>query len=258
MRVHSNPVFSVALLAVAIAFVGCGNDGGTILSGPSDPSLPGSADLAPRSNFGSTIPPFDPEDFVSKIDNPYFPLDPGTVYSYAGETDAGFETIRVEVTRDKKSILGVSTTVVHDRVLLDGELHEDTFDWYAQDEDGNVWYFGEDVKNYEGGVVVSTTGSWTAGLNGATAGIIMEAIPRVGDSYEQEHAAGVAEDMARVVSLKKKATVPEGSFPRCLQTVEWTPLEPGVRAYKFYARGVGAVLETTPGGERIELIDVED
>jgi hypothetical protein len=109
-------------------------------------------------------PPFDATDFVAGIDNPYFPLLPGTVFHYRSETPDGIETNNVAVTRDSKQILGVNVTVVHDQVFLDGELAEDTFDWYAQDTEGNVWYFGEDSKEIEDGQVVSTEGSWEAGV----------------------------------------------------------------------------------------------
>lgn len=201
----------------------------------------------------------DPADFVDKVDNPYFPLMPGTTYVYEGETDEGVERVEDYVTRETRNIMGVTCIVVRDRVTLDGELVEETFDWYAQDKDGNVWYFGEDSKEYEGGEVVSTKGSWEAGVDGAQPGIIMQANPQIGVSYRQEYYKGEAEDMAEVISLTESASVPFGSFDNLLMTKDWTPLEPGIAEHKYYAKGIGLVLEeTVEGGTgRIELLNME-
>jgi hypothetical protein len=200
---------------------------------------------------------FDPEDFVRHVDNPYFPLVPRTEFKYVAETEDGREINTVTVTRNTKRILGVTATVVRDRVFVDGELKEDTFDWYAQDEDGNVWYLGEDTKEYEDGVVVSTEGSWLAGKNGARPGIIMLAHPRPGDFYKQEVAPGVAEDQARVIHLDRTVTVPYGTFRHCLQTFETTPLDATAREDKYYAPGLGQVLTVSrTSGERTELKSV--
>jgi hypothetical protein len=204
------------------------------------------------------LPP--PDQFVTGIDNPYLAFAAGKVFRYEGETEDGLETIVVEVTAQTKTILGVVTTVVHDQAFLDGELIEDTFDWFAQDEDGNVWYFGEDSRQIENGQVVSTEGSWEAGVDGAEPGIIMLADPEVGDRYQQENAEGVAEDRARVVSLDARVRVEFGRFRGVLATLETTPLEPGAREFKFYEPGVGLLLEATRrdgGGERIELVAIE-
>jgi hypothetical protein len=204
------------------------------------------------------LPP--PEAFVTAIDNPWLAFEPGKVFRYESETEDGLETIVVEVTAQTKVILGVTTTVVHDRAYLDGELIENTFDWFAQDEDGNVWYFGEATEEIDHGQVVSTEGSWEAGVAGATPGILMLARPKVGVEYAQENAEGVAEDRARVVDLDARIRVPYGRFSDCLQTLEWTPLEPGAREFKFYARGVGLVLESQRRdgrGGRVELIAIE-
>ena len=145
-----------------------------------------------------------PSDFVREVDNEFFPLKPGTTFFYEGATDGVPTSNEVYVTRDIKNILGVKCTVVRDRVYENGVLVEETFDWYAQDEDGNVWYFGEDSKDLDpDGNVISTEGSWEAGVGGAMPGIIMLADPHVGDRYHQEFAPGVAEDMAQVLSLDK-------------------------------------------------------
>jgi hypothetical protein len=203
-------------------------------------------------------PPFDAADFVAGIDNPYLPLTPGTVFHYRSGTPDGLETNDVAVTRDSKQILGVNVTVVHDQVFLDGELAEDTFDWFAQDTEGNVWYFGEDSKEIEDGQVVSTEGSWEAGVGDNEPGIIMLAHPKVGLAYHQEIAPDIAEDMARVLSLKASPEVPYGSFDNCVGTMEWSLIEHGVREHKSYCPGVGLVLEDQPKGGHIrnELVSI--
>jgi hypothetical protein len=242
--------FITILGTVTAALIqGCSEQGSTA---PAE-SIPGIAHRAVALEF-------DPANFVATIDNPYFPLIPGTVFHYRSETSDGVETGEVEVTHATKQILGVTTTVVHDRVSLDGELTEDTFDWFAQDQQGNVWYFGEDSKEIEDGQVVSTEGSWQAGVNGAEPGIVMLAELKSGTSYRQELAPDVAEDMARVLGRKASVSVPYGDFEGCLHTLEWTPLEPGVREHKFYCPGVGLVLEVAPreGHGRNELIAITD
>lgn len=200
----------------------------------------------------------DPANFVSKIDNPYFPLAPGTTFVYEGKTEDGLEHTETSITHATKVILGVTCVEVNDRVTVDGELAEQTLDWYAQDKDGNVWYFGEDTKEYEKGEVVSTKGSWEAGVDGAQPGIIMKANPQVGESYRQEYYKGEAEDMAEITSLAGSTSVPFGSFDNLLVTKEWTPLEPDIVANKYYSKGVGLLLEETVkgGSERVELIDI--
>src|SRR5215213_2605195 len=193
-------------------------------------------------------PHIDPAEFTTKIDNEYFPLKPGTTFVYQG----GTERDQMAVTHHTKKIMGVECIVVDDRGYEAGKLIEKTFDWYAQDKKGNVWYFGENTKEYENGKVVSTKGSWEAGVDGAKPGIIMQADPKVGQSYRQEYYVGRAEDMAKVVSLNESATVPYGSFHQVLVTKEFTPLEPGYVEHKYYAAGVGQV-----SGGGLELVDVK-
>lgn len=239
-------------LALVASLIGCGLDKST-RSSLLAPAVAPSPASAPVTSLVSV--PFDANNFVSSVTNPYLPLTPGTIFTF--RTDNGIETNTVEVTHQTKSILGVPTTVVHDRVYSNGTLSEDTFDWYAQDKQGNVWYFGEDTKEIVNGVV-NTEGSWQAGVNGAKAGVIMLADPKIGDSYKQEDAPGVVADMGKVVSLKETAVVPYGTFTPCLETAEWTPLEPGDRSDKFYYKGLGVVLEVAhrQGGERVELVSV--
>ena len=163
-------------------------------------------------------PEIAPANFVDEVDNPYFPLTPGTTYVYEAETDDGTEHIEVEVTDATVEILGVTCTVVHDTVTLDEEIIEDTFDWYAQDVEGNVWYFGEASMEFENGIVRSTFGSWEAGVHCAKPGIVMLADPDVADTYRQEFYPCVAEGMATVNALDETIMVPHGTFNACLRT----------------------------------------
>jgi hypothetical protein len=186
-------------------------------------------------------------DFTAKVDNPWLPFRVGSSWVYRDIISGERTTVRV-TNQTKRIANGVTARVVRDTVRLHGQVTEDTYDWYAQDSRGNVWYMGEDTKEYENGKVVTTEGSWEAGVNGARAGIAMPAHPRVGRQYRQEYYAGHAEDHARILSLDDQAEVPAGHFKPALLTKEWTPLEPDVLEYKLYARGVGVVLELTASG----------
>ena len=210
----------------------------------------------PAGATGTATP--GPSLFSTQIDNPFLPFVPGTRMVYRS-TDAG-ETGRevVRVTHRTKLVDGVRVRVVRDRAYVGGELVEDTRDWFAQDRRGNVWYFGENTKTLRNGKVTSTKGSWAAGRNGASAGIVMEAHPKVGDAYSQEDAPGVAEDRGKVLSLDATATVPYGSFTGLLKTKDFSPLEPAVVEHKFFLRGVGSILEkeVRGGNERLALVRV--
>jgi hypothetical protein len=183
-----------------------------------------------------------PSAFADKVDNPFFPLNPGTTFIFRGESDGVSIRNRTAVTTNTKVVAGVNCVEVRDQEFEDNELVEDTRDWYAQDKAGNVWYFGEDSREIEDGQVVSTEGSWEAGVDGAIAGIIMRAKPGVGDAYKQEVAVGIAEDEARVISYDNKVKTPFATFGGCLKTEEFTKLEPGVLENKFYAPGIGFLM----------------
>jgi hypothetical protein len=199
-----------------------------------------------------------PSNFVTVIDNPYFPLKPGTTFVYEGQTQEGFEHVEFAVTRKTRVILGVACVEVHDVRRLNNKVVEDTRDWFAQDKQGNVWYFGENTTLVESGLPVDLSGSWTAGVNGAQPGIIMKAHPVVGDFYRQEFSLANAEDLAEVKSLTAHATVPYGSFNNCLKTLESSPLAPGDLENKFYVTGVGNVLTIDLAGrERSELVQIK-
>lgn len=196
-------------------------------------------------------PDFDPDDFVSEVTNQYFPLTPGTTWHYEGASEGVPSSNVVTVTGDTKKILGVKTTVVLDRAYEAGVLVEETRDWFAQDSAGNVWYFGEDSRDLDpAGNVISTEGSWQAGVDGAQPGVIMLTNPKVGQRYAQESAPGVAEDMAQVVDLDASICVAYGCFDNVLVTKEWTPLEVGTVELKYYAQGIGLIyVEMSKGGE---------
>jgi hypothetical protein len=219
-------------------------------------SAPETVDPSGVDGLEIPTPQPDPADFVDGIDNTYLPLTPGSVWKYRSTSTDEPETIVVTVTDKTKVVAGVTTTVVHDVVKDErGKVIEDTWDWYAQDTAGNVWYFGEDTTAYDEGKA-STEGSWEAGVDGAEAGLVMPANPRVGDGFAQEHAPGIAEDRGEILAVDDTVTIPFGDFQDVVRTEDTTPLEPDLVENKFYAPGVGVVLETTVqgGDERVELV----
>jgi hypothetical protein len=214
-------------------------------SGAGDASVP-----AAFSSEEPYAPVIDAARFTSVVDNPYFPLVPGTRWVLVGSGDVAGEVDTIEVLDETRTVMGVECVVVSDIVSIDGDPVEVTKDWYAQDADGNVWYFGEETAEYEGGEVVSTAGAWEAGVDGAQPGIIMPAQPRVGVTYRQEFYAGEAEDVARAIELDATVETPLRTFEDVLVTEDWTPLEPDVREEKSYAPGIGLVFERqTAGGD---------
>jgi hypothetical protein len=208
---------------------------------------------------GSEPVGLDPNDFTTKIDNPYWPMAPGTRWTYR-ETDQEGTEQKVVVTvadRVKKVANGVTARIVRDTVTEDGKLIEDTFDWYAQDKEGNVWYLGEDTAEFEDGKLSTKEGSFEAGVRGAQPGIIMPARPTPGMRYRQEYLKGEAEDQGKVLSTDEMAEVPFGHFRGALLTKDTVGTEPNVLEYKLYARGVGPVLVVGVSGgpgSREELI----
>jgi hypothetical protein len=202
-------------------------------------------------------PDIDPANFGGPIDNQYFPLKPGTTYKYKGNDEGDSAVDVVTVTHTTKQIDGVTATVVKDRLFVKGKLAEDTRDWYAQDKDGTVWYFGEDTKELDKhGKVVSTEGSWEAGVNDAKPGIFMPAHPQAGQVFQQEYAKGVAEDCFKVVSLGASVDVPYVSSHHALETKEWTRLESGKFDHKRYVRRVGLARDQGPD-DLLELVSVK-
>lgn len=204
-------------------------------------------------------PIINPLNFSSEVNNKYFVLIPGKKMVYEGKTKDGLEKVEVYVMDEKRVVMGVETIVVWDRVWLDGELIEDTKDWYAQDNEGNVWYFGEESYEMLDGKIVSIAGSWEAGIDGAKPGIIMKASPKVGDSYKQEYYKGKAEDMAEILSLNETVSVKYDNFKNCLKTLDYTPLAEDVKEHKYYCPTTGGiVLEIDlDSEERAELVSLE-
>jgi hypothetical protein len=248
--------FSTAGLRAAIPSLAVALVLGTMLAGV--PAVTQAVNVGCDMPYNPTITPANFQDAHGQpnmIDNVYLPLKAGTIFTYDGSKEGQAQHNVVEVTSQHKMLMGVSTTVVRDTVWLDGVLSEDTFDWHAQDDQGNVWYFGEDSTEYPGG---STEGSWESGVGDNRPGIIMEAHPRSGDQYRQESAPGVAVDMASVVSLGRHVSVPYGSFSHVVETKEYSCLESGL-AHKYYAPGIGVIKEaqTAGGKEEQELVSIQ-
>jgi hypothetical protein len=255
---------AIAIGLLAAIAAGCGSSGGggtasAAASTTAATSSPSVSDLAPI--HGPYHPSIDPANFVKTIDNPYFPLKPGTTFLYKGVHENGKtpQTDKEVVTHRTKQILGVTCTVINDTVSTRGKPIERTFDWYAQDKGGNVWYMGEDTREMVHGQWVKMSDSWQGGVNGAEPGIIMPGHPRPGDAYRQEYYPGHALDQARVLGQGGPQTVPFGSFKHTLLTVETSPkIDPGVAERKYYVKGVGDIREHTVSGnhEQIRLVSI--
>jgi len=203
----------------------------------------------------------DPTRFTTVIDNPYWPMKPGTRWTYREMDTDGTELQGVVVVTTQTTTMAnrITARIVRDTLTRDGEIIEDTIDWYAQDSAGNVWYVGEDTAEFEGGVVATTAGSWQAGVDGALPGVIVPADPQPGLAYRQEYYAGQAEDNGAVVSLDETADVPYGHFDTLMMTADTSGIEPNVIEHKFYARGVGPILTIdvgTAGREELLTVDV--
>jgi hypothetical protein len=209
---------------------------------------------------GDQVVKLDPSTFTTTIDNPYSPMVPGTQMTFREvDGDGSVATVVVTVTSKTKKIAnGVTARVVRDTVTEDGEIVEDTFDWFAQDAAGNVWYLGEDTAEFENGKKASSAGSFEAGVDGAQAGVIMPAHPKVGMAYRQEFYKGHAEDNGVVLSTDEMVEVPYKQFGSALMTKETNGIEPDALELKFYVQGVGNVLslDVSGGSAREELISV--
>jgi major membrane immunogen (membrane-anchored lipoprotein) len=233
------PIVIIALISLLL--VACGGDG------DSAGSLPQGAEPVELN----------PDDFVQQIDNPYWPMAPGSKWVLTQtDLEGNKERIEITVTNRKKTIQGIEATVVRDVVSQDGELVEVTSDWFAQDKDGNLWYMGEDTTEYENGKPTTKAGSWEAGRDGAQAGVFLPGKPEVGMAYRQEYRAGEAEDQTKVLSLDEQVEVPQGFYKDVLMTKDYTPLQPEILEHKFYAKGVGPVLivGVSGGSFREELV----
>jgi hypothetical protein len=237
----------VALAVLAVFASGCGSAAST---------SPTASELAPI--HGHYAPAIRAANFVSTVDNPYWPLQPGTHFHFEGSRGTTPQTDDEVVTDRTRRILGIPATVVSDVVSEQGRPVERTLDFYAQDKQGNVWYLGEDSFELSHGRFVKASDSWLSGVDGARPGIIMPADPRPGDSYRQEYyPRGEALDEARAIGFRGPATVPYGTFKKALVTSEYSPLEPQTEQ-KEYVAGVGEIREHVVKGhhEEFRLVSV--
>jgi hypothetical protein len=249
MQPHDVVTAVAALVAGCLLVGGCGGDGDAAT--PSGAALP----------QGDELVTLDPSTFTTDIDNRFWPMRVGTRWTYRELDENGASSqVRVTVTSTTRRIAnGVTARVVRDTVAEDGGVVEDTFDWYAQDADGNVWYLGEDTAEFEDGEVTSRAGSWEAGVEGALAGVIMPARPVDDLRYRQEYAKDRAEDTGEVLSVEEQAQVPAGHYDGAVLTKDTNGLEPRALEYKLYAPRVGPVLTLDVSGSagREELVRVE-
>ncbi|MCZ7529519.1 MAG: hypothetical protein M5U31_03765 [Acidimicrobiia bacterium] len=253
----------MVLIVAALTLAACGNDSsGGSSSGSSSGSVATSTSIAGTA-AGSDLPQgddpvdLDPATFTADITNPYWPMEPGTRWSYTETGADGTELeIVVTVTDETKELAnGITARVVRDTVTEDGELIEDTLDWYAQDDAGNVWYMGEDTAEIENGEITTKAGSFEAGVDGALPGIIMPADPQPGMKYRQEYFEGEAEDNGEILSVDEMAEVSTGFYDDAVLTKDTITLEPDVLEYKLYARDVGPVLVFgVSGGSGVERL----
>jgi hypothetical protein len=255
-RVPRRVAFAGCLVALALS--GCGDDdGGAATSDTTGDSVAGDEPVIDPGDGGDYHPTLDPATVAGRIDNPYLPFLPGARWVYEGTSSEGQERIEVTVLAERRPVMGVDAVVVRDTVSMDGEVIEDTYDWYTQDAEGNVWYLGEETAEYEDGEVVSTEGSWEAGVDGALPGVVMWAQPSTGQAYRQEFYRGEAEDLAEVLTVGEPVTVAGRTYDAVVVIREWNPLEPDVVEEKSYAPGVGPVLEeqTAGGDDRVVLAE---
>jgi hypothetical protein len=245
----------IAAASVAVVAAGCGAS--------SDKPAPKSGSAQPvgststSSGGASYNPKIDPSKFTSSITNKYWPLKPGRKWVFTGSKDGAPERVEVTVTKQHKKVVGVDCVVVSDVVTSNNTLTEKTTDWYAQDDKGNIWYFGEDTAEYKNGIVTSTHGTWEAGVDNAKPGIVVHGHPKVGGLYRQEYRPGQAEDMARIMSLTAVQKVPAGTFKNVIATRDIDPLNPDKIENKWYAPGAGPVHVVRIGSahhEEIKLV----
>jgi hypothetical protein len=263
-KVHAMRRYRVIVIAAALVVLfsaGCNAKDNQNVSSDQSRSGTGSGitqDLPQRSEPVN----LDPKDFTTRIDNPYWPMDPGTRWTYR-ETDQEGAQLKVVVTvsdQTKKIANGITARVVRDTVTRDGELIEDTLDWYAQDSEGNIWYLGENTAEFHNGKLITKAGSFEAGVDGAQPGIVMPADPQDGMQYRQEYYRGEAEDNGEILSTNEKVRSPFGQFDNALLTKDTITIEANVLQYKLYAKGIGPVVALGVSGgpaSREDLINLD-
>src|SRR3954463_5911209 len=250
--IRRRPALALIATAAALAAIIAG---GTAQSGAA-PAAKGQRTI--KSGAGPGWPKtLHPSDFVRRVNNPWFPLKPGSKWFYRGIEGKTHESNKVHVKHKRKTILGVHTTIVHDVVFKHGKPREVTDDWYAQDRHGNVWYFGENTKELDShGHVTSREGSFKVGKNGARPGVLFPGHPKRGQTARQEYLKGHAEDHFKILDVNARVRSPYVSSRHAVRTKEWTPLEPGIVENKYYVRGVGTVKAKVVKGprERSQLV----
>jgi len=231
---------TLAVAVAVLALAGCGGGGSKSSSLPQ----------------GTKPVKLDPANFTTTIDNPYWPIRPGSHWVYREVEDGEVHRDDVTVTNQTKTLGGIEARVVHDRVSQNGETLENTDDYYAQDSDGNLWYLGEDTSEYKNGKLKTKEGSWAYGVDGAQPGVIVPASPKQGMKYREEYYAGHAEDAAEILSVGSQVQVPYGRFHNAVLTRNFSTIEPTVEEMKLYAKGVGPVMElvVSGGSGRTELL----
>jgi hypothetical protein len=256
------------ILAATMLCAGCTTSAtrSSVTTPPGTPALE-SRPAASTSAAEPTLPTgtepvnLNPADFTADISHPYWPMKPGTRWTYRDVDEKGEvqDVVIVSTTATKKLANGITARVVRDTVRSEGDLVEDTFDWYAQDSAGNVWYLGEDTAEFENGKIVTRAGSFEAGAGGALPGILLPAEPQVGQKYRQEYLKGEAEDNGEVLGTNQLVEVPTGRYSAALLTRDTTSLEPTVVEYKLYAPGIGPVLalDISGGASREELVKID-
>jgi hypothetical protein len=254
------------IVAATIVCAGCTSSTttpATQASGPAPESSPAASSPSPATMLPTGAEPvnLDPADFTADITHPFWPMKPGTRWTYRDVDEKGeVQTVVVVATNKTKRLAnGITARVVRDTVRSDGEVVEDTFDWYAQDSAGNVWYMGEDTAEFENGKIATRAGSFEAGADGALPGIMLPAEPQVGQKYRQEYLKGEAEDNGEVLGLNQLVEVPAGRYSGALLTRDTTSLEPDVVEYKLYAPDIGPVLtvDISGGAARESLVKVD-
>jgi hypothetical protein len=255
------------VLAATLTFAGCTSSANT--PSGTKPASPPPVESRPASipsseaelPTGADPVNLDPANFSADITNPYWPMKPGTRWTYRGVEPGGppQDIVIVVTTATKKLANGITARVVRDTAQSKGQIIEDTLDWYAQDAEGNVWYMGEQTAEFEKGKIVSRAGSWEAGKDGAMPGIMLPAQPQVGQKYRQEYKKGEAEDNGEVLATNHLVEVEAGSYERALVTMDTSTIEPDVVEYKFYASKVGPVLalDISGGAAREALVKMD-
>jgi hypothetical protein len=231
MTTKTRAITLLVSLALALTLPACGDDAAD------EPDVRANRAVIDPGDGGDYRPELDPAGFAPAVDNPWYPLVPGTTKVFEGDR----ERVEIEVLAETRQVMGITATVVLDRTYEDGELVEETYDWFAQDAAGNVWYLGEDTREFVDGEAVNTNGAWEAGVDGALPGIVMLAEPAVGEAYRQEYFAGEAEDMGEVIRVDETLVVGGVTYTDVVVTRDWSPLEPEVIEEKYFAAGVGEI-----------------